>query len=701
MARSTRFLLLALAGAAVLVLLLAACLPLFLNANSLRLRIESALTASLGRKVTIGTLGLSVWSGGLVAKDVQMADDPRFSNRPFLEATSVKIGVDLLPLLHRQIDVRDIVLEDPQIQLLRTAEGVWNYSTIGHSAAGSAAPSHRQSEGFPSLTIGRVQIRGGLLAVVTAGPVGTPSSRIYRNVNLDIENFGFTRSFSFKASVSLPGGAAVSLKGSAGPIDAQDTSATPFACDLEIKNLDLLAAGLLDPASGVTGHVQTIEVDASWNGRRMHVGKLLVESPELHLLRSPAPAGAQSAGGAKGGATSALQELTVDQAQVNNGSVSLAVAGQAGPPVVYRKLDAQISNLGPASSSPFRLSAELPAGGSLTAQGNVGPLVESDFSATPLNARISLKKADLATSGVLPSDAGIGGIADLQAVVQSNGQSLTAEGTAGVAGIKLARNGRPSTQPLQVKFSVARNERTMSGDLKQGAITVGHAVIHASGTYQTAGPTTALALKVNGDAMPIDDIEAFLPSLGVKLPTGSRLQGGTLSTAVAITGSSSAPILSGPVRLQNTQLAGFDLGSKLQALSRLTGGKIGSATPSGTTIRSFSMTFREAGGAIQANGMALDVAGIGTATGEGAVGANGALNFHVLLKPTELFAGSTGQSGATGGGIAGRLVGIFSGGDPASAIGSLADLAARRGIPVDIGGTTSNPSFAPNLAGLF
>ncbi len=80
-------------------------------------------------------------------------------------------------------------------------------------------------------------------------------------------------------------------------------------------------------------------------------------------------------------------------------------------------------------------------------------------------------------------------------------------------------------------------------------------------------------------------------------------------------------MISGPVRLNNTQLAGFDLGSKLHTLSQLTGGKIGSATGSGTNIRSLSMNIREAGGAIQTDNIALDVAGVGTATGAGTVSA--------------------------------------------------------------------------------
>jgi hypothetical protein len=190
----------------------------------------------------------------------------------------------------------------------------------------------------------------------------------------------------------------------------------------------------------------------------------------------------------------------------------------------------------------------------------------------------------------------------------------------------------------------------------------------------------------------------------VHLPQGSRLQGGTLTTELAVTGSTANPVISGPVKLSNTQLAGFDLGSKLQALSSLTGGKIGSSTGSGTTIRSLSMNVRQEGGSIRTDNIALDVAGVGTATGAGTVSASGGLNYNMNLKLTGLTAGSGGSSNqaSAGGtaGLVGALSGFIPGGAKAGAVGGLTSSALKNGIPVAIGGTTSNPTFTPNVASL-
>ena len=66
MALPRRTLLIVLGSIVALILSSALAIPLFLNADAFRTRIESALTTSLGRKVTLGKLELSVLTGNLV-----------------------------------------------------------------------------------------------------------------------------------------------------------------------------------------------------------------------------------------------------------------------------------------------------------------------------------------------------------------------------------------------------------------------------------------------------------------------------------------------------------------------------------------------------------------------------------------------------------------------------------------------------------
>ncbi len=702
MALPRRTLLIVLGSIATLVLLVIFSIPQVLNADTFRTRIESALTTSLGRKVSLGKLDLSVFSGSLVAENATVADDPAFSNQPFLQASRVKIGIEMLPILFsREIHITGFDLESPKITLLHAANGTWNYSTIG-SAQQNASSNKDSSSLIPNLTVGHVTINNGQLTVGTEPASGTPATprRTYDHLTLEAKDFSFQRSFPFSASANLPGNGTVSLKGTAGPINSQDASLTPFSANLNVKHLDPLVAGFLDATSGVTGTIDAIDVQATWNGQQLHVANLLVDTPKLTLVRDNKPTTVAAPPPAPN-SNNMLSTLTADHLQVKNGTISISSPGQAAPSV-YQQVNAEFTNLSPTTAAPFKLSAQLPGGGSLTADGTGGPLNQASPTATPLNAHVAISHLDLATSGVVPVEDGIAGIANVDLKALSDGKNLNANVSANIQGLRVAKNGSPSTKPVVVQLTVAQNLQALNGQLQQAVVTIGKAVINASGTYQTSGPTTAINLKVNTQAASIDELEAFLPSVGVHLPSGSRLQGGTLTTDLNVTGSAAAPIISGPIRINNTNLAGFDLGAKLGPLSSLAGIKSGS----GTAIQSLSANVTVNGGNVRTDNVSVVVPAVGSATGAGTISAAGALNYNIVLKLTGVLGAVSGKGGAAAGagGIAGQLMGLIpggaAGGAAGSVIGNFAGAALRNGVPVAIGGTTSNPTFTPNMGGM-
>ncbi|HEY1263775.1 MAG TPA: AsmA family protein, partial [Terriglobales bacterium] len=93
------------------VLLILLAIPFFLNVNSFRPRIETEASSALGRQVRVGNLSLSLLSGSVAAEDLSIADDPAFSSAPFIRAKSLKVGVEIMPLvLSRAIHVTGITL---------------------------------------------------------------------------------------------------------------------------------------------------------------------------------------------------------------------------------------------------------------------------------------------------------------------------------------------------------------------------------------------------------------------------------------------------------------------------------------------------------------------------------------------------------------------------------------------------------------
>jgi len=529
--KTVRYVGIAVVAVIALLLLIAISIPLFLNTDTFRQRIETTLSTALGRKVSVQKLDLSVLSGSLVAHTVAIADDPVFSTQPFLQAATVKINVEMLPLLlSRTLHIEGFTLESPQVTLLHGPNNTWNYSSFGNAAAHARSGDKDANDLLPNLTVGHISITDGQITI--GGP--NEPTRVYSKVALDVKDFTFLKPFPFNASAQLPGKGNVNITGTAGPVS------------------------------------------------------------------------------------------------------------------------------------------------------------EANAAATPLQAQIKLDHVDLSSGAILPADSGAGGIANLDAKLISNGQTVTVDGTAHVEDIRLAKDGTPAPKPVDTKFSIAQNLQAQSGEIKQTSVTIGKATINLGGTYQTSGATTALNLRADGQSLSIDELEAFLPALGVHLPTGSRLQGGTLSTTLDVTGSSGSPVINGPVRIANSQLAGFDIGQKLQALGPITGIKPG--TP--TVIRSLSMNLHQQAGAVRTDNIAVDVSSLGTATGNGSISAAQALDYRLNLKPT-ILSGTKPTGTASGGGM-GQLLGMVSGGSA----GNITTAALQNGITVNIGGTTSNPTFTPDLNSL-
>src|SRR3984893_16661027 len=162
-----------LVGIAVVVLLLILLsLPFLIDANQFRPLLVSQLSQALGREVKVGDLKLSILSGGVSAADLSIADDPSFSQAPFVSAKSMKIGVDLWQYISaRKLNVTEITIERPQIALLQTPAGAWNFPKL--PATPSKTPS-APSETKLDLSVNLVKISGGRLSLGQANGNSKP-----------------------------------------------------------------------------------------------------------------------------------------------------------------------------------------------------------------------------------------------------------------------------------------------------------------------------------------------------------------------------------------------------------------------------------------------------------------------------------------------------------------------------------------------
>jgi len=85
-------------AAIILILVVAVvAIPFLVDVNRFRPTIEGQMQGALGRPVQIGDLSLSLLAGGIKAQNISIADEPAYSNSPFLNSKSREVCVDFLP----------------------------------------------------------------------------------------------------------------------------------------------------------------------------------------------------------------------------------------------------------------------------------------------------------------------------------------------------------------------------------------------------------------------------------------------------------------------------------------------------------------------------------------------------------------------------------------------------------------------------
>src|SRR5579871_176935 len=267
---------------AVLVLIVIA-IPFFISANDFRPTLESKLSQAAGRQVKVGNLSLSIFSGGISADDLSVADDPAFSSSPFLRAKSLKIGVRLMPLIFsHQLNITDLTSDQPPAALIENPSGRWNISSLGSTAKDAApspsarkpaskqpTPAEPQSTGSAeplTLSAQLVKVADGRFSIGSTNAKTKPE--VFEHVNLELRDVAVDRAFPFSLSAQVVGGGDIHVQGNAGPLNTSDLVMTPVTSSFNVNHLDLDASGFVQPSTGIAGIV-SVNGTTSSNGQEV------------------------------------------------------------------------------------------------------------------------------------------------------------------------------------------------------------------------------------------------------------------------------------------------------------------------------------------------------------------------------------------------------------------------------------------------
>jgi AsmA protein len=434
----------------------------------------------------------------------------------------------------------------------------------------------------------------------------------------------------------------------------------------------------------------------------LNVTDITIDSPQVTLIRdaggewnysslggsaaksqAKAPASTPTAPAASTAPSSSTGELSVQKLELKNGRIIVGSTGSQ-KRSTYDNLHVTASNVSLASKFPVTVTADLPGGGNFKLDGNVGPVNESNTQLTPLDAKLTVNSLNLASTGFLDPSAGLGGVLDVDATVASQNGEAATKGSAKLSKALLIAGGSPAGVPLTVDFGTKYDLVKNSGVLEPSVLKIGTAAAHLSGTYKIPTEGTIVNMKVTGENMPARDLEQFLPALGINLPKGASLQAGTLSTNLDLVGPTNKLVTTGNVGLFNAKLAGFDLGSRLNSISALTGVKTGGDL----VIQKLTTNLRMAPDGLKADNFDAVVPAVGSMVGAGTIDSKNELDFKMAATLTDVI----GQAASPVSGVGGLLGKAMGGGGKGCNKGTT--------VPFQIKGTTSDPKFVPDVGGL-
>ena len=367
--------------------------------------------------------------------------------------------------------------------------------------------------------------------------------------------------------------------------------------------------------------------------RRLIVTYLTIDQPEIALLQAPSGNWNFSSLGAKTKKSppaapapgTAPLDLSVKLVKITNGRLKLGRTLGHWKPLALEQVNLELRDFSATSAFPFTLSTKVAGGGTIQLYGTTGPINPADSAMTPVKASLKVGQLDLAGSGMNDFAPDIAGLVWFEGSGSSDGRILQAAGKLKAEKLKLAKNGSPATRPVEFDFAAQHDLQKHSGTLRQGDFHIGGATAHLTGIYAEQGESMVLNMKLVGPTMPVPELETLLPALGVVLPAGSRLEGGTASVMLAMEGPANRLVTSGSLALNNTRLTGFDLPKKMAGIEKLAGIRGGPDTE----IETLSAGVRVSPEGASAQDMKLVVPAMGELSGAGTVSPANDLDFKM------------------------------------------------------------------------
>ena len=236
-------------------------IPIFVDSDRLKNLIIAQLESKLQRKMTAREAVVRIFTGpGIELREVTIADDPGFSKTPFIMVESLVVRAGILPLLSGKIEISDLKIIHPVVELIQNREGVWNYSSLmkvpsqgNHPSASSQSPPTPKDSGSENrstaaqntqslpISISSLVVREGTLSTTKYLAKGDRQLSRWEHINLELSDISQTTASRFNLSLGLGGNPKnkLRLSGTFGPLNPQAIDKAALDAKLELSEIPI------------------------------------------------------------------------------------------------------------------------------------------------------------------------------------------------------------------------------------------------------------------------------------------------------------------------------------------------------------------------------------------------------------------------------------------------------------------------------
>ena len=179
------------AGAAVLLAAVAVAVATRLvNTPAFQGYVAQAASRALGRPVSFASLSIDVFPvPAVVLRQLAVAEDPAFGPAAFLTVDEGSMRLRLRPLFAGRVELADLTLTSPKIELIENDAGRWNWASLGVGVPAPTAPpkggTRAPGQAAASALLTRVRVIDGTMFYRKLGSAAGPGVRAEK-INLTL-----------------------------------------------------------------------------------------------------------------------------------------------------------------------------------------------------------------------------------------------------------------------------------------------------------------------------------------------------------------------------------------------------------------------------------------------------------------------------------------------------------------------------------